>query len=73
MWVGNVFSRVCLSVRMPVEVMIFELLHIEFSFLLYKYIFTISGSSLSINVIRSRSYEKNYNCTYFNMLKLCIR
>ena len=36
--------------------------------------FTISRSSLSIMFIgsRSRSYEKNDNLTYFNMLFLCV-
>ena len=57
-----------------VQALTFKLLHIETSFLVCRYIFTISKSSLSIKVIRSRSrsYEKNDNFTYFNMLILCI-
>ena len=78
MRVGNVFGRVCLSVCLSVcpsvHTITFELLHIETSFLVCRYIVTISGSSLSIKVIgsRSRSYEKNDNITYFNMLILYI-
>ena len=81
MRIGNVFSHVCLSVYLSVclsvflsvQAITFELLHIETSFLVYRYIFTISRSSLSIKVIgsRSRSYEKTYNFTHFNMLILC--
>ena len=75
MRVGNVFSRLCLcvclsvctsvclsvhpSVYMPVKAITFESLHIETSFLVYRYIFTISRSRLSIKVIGSRSFEKN--------------
>ena len=84
--VGNVFSRVCLSVCLSVSLSIclsmcisvqaitFELLHIETSFLVYRYIFTISSSSLSIKVIGSRSWsnEKNDNFTYFHMFILCL-
>ena len=81
MRVGNVFScfcvcvcvclsvcpSVCLSVCMPVKAITFEPLHIETSFLVYRYIFTISRSSLSIKVIglRSRSFEKNVNFYLF--------
>ena len=82
MWVGNVFSHVyvsvclsvCVSVFPYVQAITFEPLHIETSFLVCRYVFTISRSSLSIKVIWSwsRSYEKNYNFTYFNMLILCI-
>ena len=60
---------VCLSTT-------FEPLHIENSFLACRYTFLdISGSSLSIKVIvsKSRSYEENDNFTYFNMLILCMR
>ena len=73
MRVGNVFGHVCLSICLSVcpsvQTITFELLHIETS-----YIITISRSSLSIKVIgsRSRSYEKNDNFTYFNMLILHI-
>ena len=80
MRVGNVFSHVCLavclcfclSVRAPVQAITFELLHTETSFLVCRYIFTILRSSLSIKVMepRSKSYEKNDNFTYFNMLIL---
>ena len=66
MRVGSVFSHVYLSIT-------FEPLHIETSILVCRYIFTISRSSLSIKVIGSRSYEKNDNFTYFNMLILCMR
>ena len=51
MRVGNVFSRVCLSV----QTITFELLHIGTLFLVWRYILTISRSSLSIMVIGSRS------------------
>ena len=48
MWVGNVFSHVCLSVCLflPVQAITFEPLDIETSFLVYRYF--ISRSSLSI-------------------------
>ena len=66
MWVGDVFGHVCLSVCLSVSVFLsvqaitFELLDIETSFLVCRYILIISRSSLSIKVIgsRSRSYEK---------------
>ena len=65
---------VCLSVFLSVQAIMFESLDIETSFLVYRYILTISRSSLSIKVIglRSRSYEKNYHFTYFNLLVLCM-
>ena len=65
---------VCLSVCPSVQAITFEPLYIETSFLVYRYIFTISRSSLSIKVIVSwsRSYEKNDNFTYLNMSILCI-
>ena len=86
MWVGTIFGHVCVSVCVSVYLSIclsvcpsvqaitFELLHIETSCLVCRYIFTISRSSWSMNVIglRSRLYEKNDNFTYFNMLILCI-
>ena len=64
MRVGNVFGHVCLSVCLSVflsvQAITFEPLDIETSFLVCKYILTISRSNLSIKVIglRSRSYEK---------------
>ena len=65
---------VCVSVCPSVQNITFEPLHIETSFLVYRYIFAMSGSSLSIKVIGSgsRSCEKNDNFTYFNMLILCM-
>ena len=63
MWVGTVFSHVCLSVCLsvflPVQAITFEPFDIETSFLVCRYILTISRSSL-IKVIgsRSRSYKK---------------
>ena len=69
MRLGNVFGRVCLSVCpsvcpsvcLSVQTITFELLHIGNSFLVWRYILTISRSSLSINVIglRSRLCSKN--------------
>ena len=76
--VGNVFGHVCvsvcLSVCLSVQAITFELLDIETSFLVCRYILTISRSCLSINIIgsRSRSYEKNDSFTYFNFLILCM-
>ena len=69
-----VWLSVCPSVCLSVQALTSEPLHIETSLLVYRYIFTISRSSLSIKVIRSRlrSYEKTYNFTYFNMLILCM-
>ena len=60
MRVSNVFGRVCLSVCPSVQTITFEPLDIETSFLVCRYILTISRSGLSIKVIglRSRSYEK---------------
>ena len=54
MRVGNVFSHVCLSV----QAITFEPLNIETSFLVCRYILTISRSNLSVKVIWSMSYEK---------------
>ena len=73
MRVGNVFSHVCvcvcLCVCLSVQALTFEPLDTETLFLVCRYILTISRSSLSIEVIgsRSRSYEKNDNFTYFNL------
>ena len=64
----------CLSVFLSVKAITFEPLDIEISFLVCRYILTISRSSFSIKVIRSRSrsYEKNDSLTYFNILVLCM-
>ena len=71
--VMSVCLCVCLSVFLSVQAITFEPLNIETSFLVCRYILTISRSSLSIKVIRSRSrsYEKKY-FTYFNLLILCM-
>ena len=45
---------VCLSVCVSVQAITFELLHIETFFLVWRYIFTISRSHLSIKVIGPR-------------------
>ena len=64
MRVSNVFGHVCLSVSLSVflsvQAITFEPLNIETSFLVCRYILTITRSSLSIKVIgsRSRSYEE---------------
>ena len=59
----------CLSV----QAITFEPLDIEISFLVCRYILTISRPSLSIKVIGSRSYEKkNDSFTIFNFLILCM-
>ena len=65
---------VCVSVRLSVQAITFKTLDIETSFLVCRYILTISRSSLSVKVIRSRSrsYEKNDTFTYFNLLILCM-
>ena len=72
--VVSVCLCVCPSVCPSVQVLTFELHHIETSFLVSRYIFTISRSGLSIKVFgsKSRSYEKNDHFTYFNMLIHCI-
>ena len=53
---------VCLSVFLSVQAITFELLNIETSFLVCRYILAISRFSVSIKVIRSRSrsYEKKW-------------
>ena len=72
MQVGNVFSHVCVSacvcacVFLSVQAITFEPLYIETSFLVYRYILTISRSSVSIKAIGSRSRS------YFNLLILCM-
>ena len=72
--VMSVCVSVCLSVCLSVQAITFEPLDIGTSFLVCRYILTISKSSLSIKVIglRSRSYEKNNNFTYFNLSILCM-
>ena len=82
MWVGNVFGHVCVSVCVSVclsvcpsvQAITFELLYIDTSFLVYRYIFATSRSSLRLKVIgsRSRSYERTDHFTYFHMSILCI-
>ena len=59
---------VCLSVFLSVQAITFQT-----SFLVCRYVFTISRSSLSIKVIGSRSghMRKNDNFTYFNLI-LCM-
>ena len=51
----SVCVSVCLCVCLSVQAITFEPLDIETSFLVYRYIFTISRSILSIKVIGSRS------------------
>ena len=50
MRVGNVFSRVCLSMCLSVPAITFEPIHIGTSFLVWRCILTSSRSSLSIKV-----------------------
>ena len=78
--VGNVFSHfclcvcLCLSVCLPVQAITFwTLSHRNFIFGMQD-LLTISRSSLSIKVIeqRSRSYDRNANFIYFNILILCM-
>ena len=56
----SVCLSVCMYVFLSVQAITFEPLDIETSFLVSRYILTISRSSLSIKVIgsRSRSHEK---------------
>ena len=65
---------VFLCVFLSVQAITFEPIDIKTSFLACRYILTISRSSLSVKFIgsRSRSYEKNDNFTYFNLLVLCM-
>ena len=72
---------VCLSVSLSVQTITFEPLHIGTSFLVWRYILTISRSSLNIKVIgsRSRSCAKNdyllistcycFVCTYRPLIR----
>ena len=70
----SVCPSIHLSVCMFVQAITFELLHKETSFLVYRYIFTISRSSLSIKIISQGQghVRKMYNFTYFNMLIICL-
>ena len=62
---------VCLF--LSVQAITFEPLHIETSFFVCRYVFTVSGSSLSIKVIGSRSNEKNNNFYLFEHFNpLCV-
>ena len=88
MRVGNVFGHVsvcvcvclsvclsvCVSVRLSVQAIIFELLDIETSFLVCRYILTISRSSLvSRSLGQGQGHmRKNDDFTYFNLLILCM-
>ena len=73
-----VYVSVCLcvylSVFLCVQAITFEPLDIETSFLVFRYILTISRSSLSIMIIGSSKghMRKNDNFTYFNFLILCM-
>ena len=66
----SVHLSVCLSMCISVQAITYKLLHIETSFLVYRYIFTITWSSLSIKVIgsRSKSSDKIFNFTDFKMV-----
>ena len=59
---------VCLYAFLSVQAITFEPLYIETSFLVYRYILTISRSSVSIKAIGSRSRSRSY----FNLLILCM-
>ena len=65
MQVGNVFGHVCLSVFLSVQAITFEPLDIETSFVVCRYILTISRSSLSIKVIKSRSRSYQKKCWFY--------
>ena len=61
---------VCLSVHvLSVQAIAFEPLDIETSFLVYRYILTISRSSLSIKV---KVILQKMSFTYFNLLIICM-
>ena len=63
-----------MSVFLSVQAITFEPLDIETSFLVCRYILTISRPSLSIKVTgsRSRLNEKNDSFIYFNLLIPCM-
>ena len=78
MWVGNVFSHVCvcvcvcvsvcLSVFQSVQAITFEPLDIETSYLVCRYILTIPRS-----LGQGQGHvRKNDSFTYFNLLILCM-
>ena len=67
MWVGNVFSHVCLCVCSGYN--FWTPSHRNF-FLVYRYIFTISRSSFECQ--GQGHMTKKANFTYFNMLFLCM-
>ena len=56
--VRNAFSQVCLSISVCVQAITFESFHIGTSFLVWRYVFAISRSILSIRVIAPRLYAK---------------
>ena len=66
---GNVFSRVCMSVCLSVcpdvRALPFERLELGTSFLVYRYVFKISGSSSYIKVIGSRSVSRSRSILSF--------
>ena len=57
---------------LSVQAITFEPLDIETSFLVCRYILTISHLSIKVIGSRSRSYEKNACFIYFNLLILCM-
>ena len=63
-----------MPVCLPVQAITFEPPHTETSFLVWRYILTLSRSSLSFKAIesRSRSCTKKLLFTYFNLLFLCM-
>ena len=64
---------VCLSVFLSVQAITFEPLHIETSFLVCRYIFPISRSSLSTKVISSRSnYKKSKFYLFQHVISLHV-
>ena len=70
MWVGNVFSHACLSVCLSVQAITFELLDIETSFLVSRYIlvkFEYQGHWVKVKVILEKM-----SFTYFNLLIICM-
>ena len=75
--VMSVCVSVCLSVFLSVQAITFEPLDIETSFLVCRYILTISRSSLSIKGQVSLGQgqghmRKTVDFTYFNLLILCM-
>ena len=84
MWVGNNFSQVCLcvclsvclclsvcvSVYVSVQATTFKPLKLGTLYWVYRYILTISRSSLSIKVIRSRSRSNEKLAYYYQAVTL---